>query len=107
MASTESVQVMVRCRPLNGKEQGDARESIVTMDTAKGQIFLRNPKSDAPDESKQFTFDQVFDVHSEQSAVFTLVAQPIIDSVMGGYNGTIFAYGQTGTGKTHTMEVRG
>ena len=39
----------------------------------------------------------------EQINVFKLVALPIIESVLEGYNGTVFAYGQTGTGKTHTM----
>lgn len=33
------------------------------------------------------------------------MARPIVEDVMVGYNGTIFAYGQTGTGKTFTMEV--
>jgi len=39
-----------------------------------------------------------------QENVFKKAALPIIESVLAGYNGTIFAYGQTGTGKTHTME---
>ena len=103
---TETVQVMVRCRPLNSKEQGDGRASIINMDTSRGQVFLKKNNSDNSDDNKQFTFDQVFDVLSDQQQVFVLVAQPIIDSVMSGYNGTIFAYGQTGTGKTHTMEGR-
>lgn len=107
MASrSETVQVMVRCRPLNSKEKTDNRKEIVRLDGSTRQVTLRNPKSDAPDDAKQFTFDQVFDQNSQQDHVFNLVAQPIIDSVMSGYNGTIFAYGQTGTGKTHTMEGR-
>jgi hypothetical protein len=104
MSGTESVQVMVRCRPLNSKEKGDSRQPIVTMDTSRGQVFLKNPKTDSPDDGKQFTFDAVFDDASLQSSVFKTVAQPTIDSAMSGYNGTVFAYGQTGTGKTHTME---
>ena len=39
-----------------------------------------------------------------QETIFKQSALPIIESVLEGYNGTIFAYGQTGTGKTHTME---
>lgn len=95
MASkSETVQVMVRCRPLNSKEISDNRKEIVTLDGSSRQVTLRNPKTDAAaDDAKQFTFDQVFDQASQQSQVFTLVAQPIIDSVMSGYNGTIFAYG--------------
>lgn len=100
-SSTECIQVMVRTRPLNSKEQVDKRASIVHVDSGTGQILLKNSKSE---ETKQFTFDAVFDGSSKQEDVFSCVAQPIIDSVMNGYNGTIFAYGQTGTGKTHTME---
>lgn len=97
--STECVQVMVRCRPLNSKERGDNRAPIVAMDCERGQIILKNQRVAAAEEVKQFTFDAVFDVASTQEQVFATVAQPIIDSTMSGYNGTIFAYGQTGTGK--------
>jgi kinesin family protein 3/17 len=45
-----------------------------------------------------------FEPTSEQKNVFNLAALPIIESLLKGYNGTIFAYGQTGTGKTYTME---
>lgn len=102
--TTECVQVMVRCRPLNSKERDDNRAAIVAMECDKGQIMLKNQRAVAAEEVKQFTFDAVFDVSSTQEQVFATVAQPIIDSTMNGYNGTIFAYGQTGTGKTHTME---
>lgn len=53
---------------------------------------------------KTFTFDNVFDWNSSQTAVYNETAKPIVDSVLEGYNGTVFAYGQTGTGKTHTMD---
>ena len=52
----------------------------------------------------RFTFDQVFDLDSNQIDVYTLTAKPAVQSVLEGYNSTIFAYGQTGTGKTYTME---
>ena len=41
---------------------------------------------------------------SEQKNVYEQTARTLVDSVMEGFNGTIFAYGQTGTGKTFTME---
>merc|ERR1719271_297446 len=53
---------------------------------------------------KTFTFDSVFPPNTEQERIYKATAMPICDSVMEGYNGTIFAYGQTGTGKTFTME---
>ena len=52
---------------------------------------------------KVFTFDSVYDSNSEQENIFAEIAFPIIENVLEGYNGTIFAYGQTGTGKTFTI----
>ena len=40
-----------------------------------------------------FTFDRCFDMHSNQKEVYDIAAKPIIDSVLDGFNGTIFAYG--------------
>ena len=50
-----------------------------------------------------FTFDSVYGDNSNQREVYDETAFPLIESVIEGYNGTIFAYGQTGCGKTHTM----
>eukprot|EP00882_Tetradesmus_deserticola_P032935 GHRQ01037580.1.p2 GENE.GHRQ01037580.1~~GHRQ01037580.1.p2 ORF type:complete len:137 (+),score=18.79 GHRQ01037580.1:511-921(+) len=83
--STESVKVVVRCRPLNGKEKQDGRERIVDMDARQGQVAVRNPKSEEP--PKTFTFDQVYDWNSEQATIFEITAKPIIDACMDGYNG--------------------
>jgi kinesin family protein 5 len=52
----------------------------------------------------KFEFDRVFDTNSDQKSVYDIAARPIIDSVLDGFNGTIFAYGQTSSGKTHTMQ---
>lgn len=101
---SETVKVVVRCRPLNSKETNDGRARIVEMDTKTGAVTLKNPKSDANEPPKVFTFDAVYDWNCTQKGIFEETAMPIIDCVVEGYNGTIFAYGQTGTGKTHTME---
>jgi len=58
---------------------------------------------DVGDKDRVFSFDMTFEPGCEQERVFKQAALPIIESVLEGYNGTIFAYGQTGTGKTHTM----
>ena len=50
-----------------------------------------------------FTFDAVYDTNSLQQTVYDEVAFPLVESMLSGYNCTIFAYGQTGCGKTHTM----
>ena len=51
-----------------------------------------------------YTFDHIFDMDSTQDEVYQIAAVPAVESLMSGYNSTIFAYGQTGTGKTYTME---
>lgn len=53
---------------------------------------------------KQYTFDAVYDCNSKQMDLYDETFRPLVDSVLMGFNGTIFAYGQTGTGKTYTME---
>lgn len=112
-ASTECVRVVVRCRPLNAKERTEGRVRIVEVDVSARQVLLRPPpgpggriglsaQQEAP--PKAFTFDAVFDVDSSQREVYEDAAAGIVSASLEGYNGTIFAYGQTGTGKTHTME---
>jgi hypothetical protein len=51
-----------------------------------------------------YTFDQVYDWNTRQRDLYDITARPIVDSTLEGYNGTIFAYGQTGTGKSFTMQ---
>ena len=94
---------MVRCRPLFGKEIREARNQIVDCDVRRGEVRIANPKT-PEDPPKQFTFDGVYDHTSTQKEIFEGCALPIVRAAIEGYNGTIFCYGQTGTGKTHTME---
>lgn len=51
-----------------------------------------------------FTFDYVYDPYATQDFLYENTACSAVNSVLEGYNATILAYGQTGTGKTHTME---
>ncbi|XP_059897573.1 kinesin-like protein KIF3C [Gadus macrocephalus] len=104
--SSESVKVVVRCRPLSRKEEANVSSagSIVDMDLRLGQVVLRNPRAPPSEPQKTFTFDAVYDGNSKQRDLYDESVRPLIDSVLAGFNGTIFAYGQTGTGKTHTMQ---
>ena len=52
----------------------------------------------------EYTFDHVYDQNSTQEEVYEQTAKGVINSCLEGYNATLFAYGQTGTGKTYTME---
>lgn len=74
------------------------------MDLKLGQVILRNPRAPPSEPLKTFTFDAVYDSNSKQRDLYDESVRPLIDSVLDGFNGTIFAYGQTGTGKTYTMQ---
>uniref|UniRef100_A0A672RJP8 Kinesin-like protein n=1 Tax=Sinocyclocheilus grahami TaxID=75366 RepID=A0A672RJP8_SINGR len=103
--SSESVKVVVRCRPMNEKERAANFQRVVSVDVKFGQVAVRNPRSASSHEHpKVFTFDSVYDWNSKQMELYDETFRPLVDSVLFGFNGTIFAYGQTGTGKTFTME---
>ncbi|KXJ12169.1 Kinesin-II 95 kDa subunit [Exaiptasia diaphana] len=99
----ESVKVVVRCRPMNEKEVAAGHERVVEMNVKKGTIEIKNllKQGEVP---KMFTYDAVYDWNSKQIDLYDETFRQLVDSVLEGYNGTIFAYGQTGTGKTFTME---
>ena len=101
----ETVRVVVRCRPLNSKEQADGRGQVVLIDPKMGTCaLLGTSKGSSGEPPKMFTFDQVYAQDTQQGLLYHQTASHIVDSVLEGFNGTIFAYGQTGTGKTFTME---
>ena len=97
---TERVMVHCRVRPLNDEDlRNYGKDQIIdTVDQHRGTISLKREF-----DRKCFTFDSVYDGSSSQKDIYSKVADPVVNSVMQGYNGTIFAYGQTGTGKTFTM----
>ena len=105
--SGENVKVVVRVRPLNTSENKEGYRMITKVNTIDGTIKVEIPKKDTHSldtPAKIFTFDTVFAPDVKQVDVYNRVARPIVSNVLEGYNGTIFAYGQTGTGKTFTME---
>lgn len=99
---SEAVRVVVRVRPMSGREREDGRECIVQMHLDRGVAVLMRPGGTDKD-AKDFTFDAVFDQRCSQQQIFDDTAAEIVDNVMCGFNGTIFCYGQTGAGKSHTM----
>lgn len=54
-------------------------------------------------EQRDFKFDQVLDVNSNQDQAYDSLAKPVTQDILNGFNGVIMAYGQTGSGKTHTI----
>ncbi|KAM9397174.1 kinesin heavy chain-like isoform 1-T1 [Salvelinus alpinus] len=93
-AAEYGVKVMCRFRPLN--------ESEIT----RGDKYIPKFKEDdtVVITGKPYVFDRVLPPNTAQEQVYDACAKQIVKDVLGGYNGTIFAYGQTSSGKTHTME---
>lgn len=104
----ENVHVAVRCRPLNDKETSRKFHVVVLVDEVNGEVRVMQKSGRGREQPKEddrtYYYDSVFGMESRQADIFNITARPIVDSVIEGYNGTIFAYGQTGTGKTYTME---
>lgn len=98
-----NVQVAVRCRPLNAEERRAGQPSVITCESENKSIKVSYGPA-GKKTLKAFNFDRVFGAYSTQEEVFEQVVRPIVDEALAGFNCTIFAYGQTGTGKTHTME---
>jgi hypothetical protein len=95
----ERVLVHLRMRPISEDEkQRDKINPIETFDTDNNFITVKKDY-----EKKTFFFDNLLEPNIAQVEVFEKTGKSVVDSVIKGYNGTIFAYGQTGTGKTFTM----
>ncbi|KAL6070961.1 kinesin-like protein KIN-5D [Balamuthia mandrillaris] len=126
-----NVQVFLRCRPMNPREVCSNLENVVQCSSLRKEVSvqLHHKKSSSVassssssinsslisasassstatlgTKSKTFTFDDVFGPDSTQRDVYNTAIAPIVEEVLKGFNCTVFAYGQTGTGKTHTME---
>uniref|UniRef100_A0AAQ4S643 Kinesin-like protein n=1 Tax=Gasterosteus aculeatus aculeatus TaxID=481459 RepID=A0AAQ4S643_GASAC len=88
------VKVMCRFRPLNDAERSRGDKYIPKFNGEETVVVSGKP----------YVFDRVLPPNTEQVQVYDTCARQIVNDVLGGYNGTIFAYGQTASGKTHTME---
>eukprot|EP00002_Diphylleia_rotans_P026391 TRINITY_DN5255_c0_g1_i5.p1 TRINITY_DN5255_c0_g1~~TRINITY_DN5255_c0_g1_i5.p1 ORF type:complete len:3858 (+),score=903.15 TRINITY_DN5255_c0_g1_i5:55-11628(+) len=124
---TSNINVSVRVRPLNTRERDAGEESCLTLrgntiGFARGSDVIDLSKStssvdSSPSKSRLnlstgsanadretfFTFENVYDPECKTSDIYTKSAKELILSCLQGYNATIFAYGQTSSGKTHTM----
>ncbi|XP_003973585.1 kinesin heavy chain [Takifugu rubripes] len=89
-----NIKVFCRFRPLNKHEISRGDKFLPIFQREDTVIFAGKP----------YVFDRVFPTNTTQEEVYNTSAKQIVRDVLGGYNGTIFAYGQTASGKTHTME---
>ncbi|CDS42704.1 kinesin family A [Echinococcus multilocularis] len=76
----------------------------VKVNEETATVSLKHPTRGEDEPPKSFVFDYTFGFESKQLEIYNKVARPVVEQIFGGYNGTIFAYGQTGTGKTFTMD---
>ncbi|OAA46958.1 kinesin related protein 2 [Metarhizium rileyi] len=97
-----NINVVVRCRGRSQREVKENSAVVVQADGLKGNAIglLLGPNSLS---NKSYAFDRVYSAAADQNLVFDDTVRPILDEMLAGYNCTIFAYGQTGTGKTYTM----
>ncbi|XP_032086883.1 kinesin-like protein KIF19 [Thamnophis elegans] len=107
--SWSRLQVALRIRPVNETELEEGA-SVVGHRVGEQMVVLMDPTEDPEDilranrsREKTFIFDMVFGPQATQEEVYLSTTKSLIEGVISGYNATIFAYGPTGAGKTHTM----
>ncbi|KAI0965599.1 P-loop containing nucleoside triphosphate hydrolase protein [Xylaria arbuscula] len=99
-----SVRVVARIRPLLEKElDKDIIVRPASHDEGKSSTVVKIPNPRNESEEFSFTFNSVYDQSTAQEELFTAEVAPHLKSLFLGLDVTIFAYGVTGTGKTHTM----
>eukprot|EP00871_Galdieria_phlegrea_P001298 jgi/Galph1/2169/GphlegSOOS_G830.1 len=89
-----SVRVAVRVRPLCKPEKNKGRKSCIVVQPPDTVILGKD---------RTFTFDHVFSPDQTQKEVYQQVVHPLVEGIFKGYHACLFAYGQTGAGKTYTM----
>eukprot|EP00741_Cyanophora_paradoxa_P008425 tig00001310_g8152.t1 len=109
----DNILVAVRCRPLSQRErqiQGNFpvvrvidRKIVVILDPQEAEEKERDVLRANRSREKRYAFDYAFDGDAGQEEVYEVTGRPMIESVLNGFNATVFAYGATGTGKTYTM----
>lgn len=93
------VQVIVRLRPINEREEGQGgQKRCVQQSGPRSLRCLTQP------EPTQFTFDHVVGENVSQEALFALVGQPMVQNCIYGYNSSMFAYGQVGLHPSSTSQ---
>ncbi|XP_038903563.1 kinesin-like protein KIN-5C [Benincasa hispida] len=98
-----NVQVLLRCRPFSEEELRSNAPQVVTCNDYSREVTVSQNIA-GKHFDRVFTFDKVFGPSAKQKDLYDQAVVPIVNEVLEGFNCTIFAYGQTGTGKTYTME---
>lgn len=99
----ETVRVLVRCRPFNNREKNLGCKNVIDVKSDVGMVSIKKPDGSS-EPPKNFTFDATYDMNSNSQMIYEEMGFPLVEAVLQGFNGTVFAYGQTGCGKSFTME---
>ena len=99
-SSEENIKRYLRCKPLSQSEL-DLDANCIKISSDRKTVNIDCSSISKPD--KSFPLDLLFPSTTSQSEIFSSVGLPMLSSFINGYNCTIFAYGQTGAGKTHTI----
>ncbi|KAK6907889.1 hypothetical protein I203_101890 [Kwoniella mangroviensis CBS 8507] len=100
---TEAVLVSVRVRPPNPVELRSDAGSVWTMPEHDPHLLKLAKGTEGTREDRDWIFDRILPPHSDNGKVYGTSARRHVRSAMEGYNAVIFAYGQTASGKTHTL----
>ena len=120
-SNSQNFKVVIRVRPPLPREKvqgchfrpivsvGQGNKSVAIMEYLGAEVTEKDRQRDMDVNPhlcvwQNFTFDYVYDQNATQEFVYENTAKQSVVSVLEGYNSTVIAYGQTGTGKTHTME---
>uniref|UniRef100_A0A8C4TS70 Kinesin family member 21A n=1 Tax=Falco tinnunculus TaxID=100819 RepID=A0A8C4TS70_FALTI len=95
ISNSSSCLFQNRIRPQLAKEKIEGCHICTSVTPGEPQVFLGKDKA--------FTFDYVFNIDSQQEEIYIQCIEKLIEGCFEGYNATVFAYGQTGAGKTYTM----
>jgi len=101
MGKSQNVRVCVRFRPINSREKSEVvpySVNIKYVDSMSLEIESNNPVLTSNADLK-YSYDCVFPPHTSQEFFYENSCKDVVDDVLKGYNGTIFAYGQTGAGR--------
>ncbi|XP_073963886.1 kinesin-like protein 64D isoform X2 [Choristoneura fumiferana] len=88
---------------MDEREKLESAYCCVSVDPVNGTVAVTRNNVTPPEPPRVYGYDAAFDSNTSQMDIYVQTASPIVEQVLKGYNGTIFAYGQTGTGKTYTM----
>jgi len=97
----DCIRVCARFRPQNKLEKSLKCHRCIQISDCRTVCEITNPAVEKP---YRFNLDHIFDTDASQPHVFNTTVKELVSNVMKGFNCTVFAYGQTGTGKTYSME---